>query len=79
MWEGESGWGIHVNPWLIHVNVWQKPLQYCKVISLQLIKTNKKNNVINLLKKLDKKRSLIILLLFINCLLCILFYISLYM
>ena len=24
----------------IHVNVWQKPLQYCKVISLQLIKIN---------------------------------------
>ena len=37
-WEGESGWGIHVNAWLIHVNVFQKPLQYCKVISLQLIK-----------------------------------------
>ena len=35
---GGSGWGTHVNPWLIHVNVWQKPLQYCKVISLQLIK-----------------------------------------
>ena len=35
-------WGIHVNPWLIHVNVWQKPLQYCKVISLQLIKINEK-------------------------------------
>ena len=30
--------GTHVNPWLIHVNVWQKPLKYCKVISLQLIK-----------------------------------------
>ena len=42
MWEGGSGWGIHVNPWLIHVNVWQKPLQYCKVISLQLIKINGK-------------------------------------
>ena len=26
----------HVHPWLIHVNVWQKTLQYCKVISLQL-------------------------------------------
>ena len=39
-WEGGSGWGIHVNPWLIHVNVWQKPLHYCKVISLQLIKIN---------------------------------------
>ena len=39
-WEGGSGWGIHVNPWLILVNVWQKPLQYCKVISLQLIKKN---------------------------------------
>ena len=37
-WEGGSGWGIHVYPWMIHVNVWQKPLQYCKVISLQLIK-----------------------------------------
>ena len=37
--EGEgvgSGWGTDVHPWLIHVNVWQKPLQYCKVISLQL-------------------------------------------
>ena len=44
-WAGESGWGIHVNPWLIHVNVWQKPLQYCKVISLQLIKKKKKETV----------------------------------
>ena len=34
--EGGSAWGTHVHPWLIHVNVWQKPLQYCKVISLQL-------------------------------------------
>ena len=33
---------INVNPWLIHVNVWQKPLQYCKIISLQLIKLNEK-------------------------------------
>ena len=41
-WEGGSGRGTHVNPWLIHVNVWQKPLQYCKVISLQLIKINEK-------------------------------------
>ena len=46
-WEGGTGWGIHVNPWLIHVNVWQKPLQYCKVISLQLIKINgKKKNIV---------------------------------
>ena len=35
-WEGGSGWETHVHPWLIHVNVWQRPLQYCKVISLQL-------------------------------------------
>ena len=40
-----SGWETHVNPWLIHVNVWQKPLQYCKVISLQLIKTNGKKKL----------------------------------
>ena len=32
-WEGGSGWGTDVHPWLIHVNVWQKPLRYCKVIS----------------------------------------------
>ena len=47
--EGGSGWGTHVNPWLIHVNAWQKPLQYCKVISLQLRKLNgkrKKENVL---------------------------------
>ena len=40
--EGGSGWGTHGNSWLIHVNVWQKLLQYCKVISLQLIKINEK-------------------------------------
>ena len=48
LWDNPEGWGgegggsgvqdggIHVHPWLIHVDVWQKPLQYCKVISLQL-------------------------------------------
>ena len=41
-WEGGSGWGTHVNPWLIHITIWQKVLQYCKVISLQLIKINGK-------------------------------------
>ena len=41
-WEGGPGWGIHVNPWLIHFNVWPKPLQCCKVISLQLIKISEK-------------------------------------
>ena len=20
-WEGGSGWGVHINPWLIHVSV----------------------------------------------------------
>ena len=42
--EGELGWGTSVNLWLIHVNVWQKPLQYCKVISLQLIQINEKKS-----------------------------------
>ena len=46
--EGGLGWGTHVNPWLIHVNIWQKPLQYCKVISIQLIRRNEKKNPINL-------------------------------
>ena len=48
-WEGGSGWGTHVNPWLIHVNARQKPLQYCKVMSVQHIKINgeKKKGVLS--------------------------------
>ena len=30
-WEGGSGWGTHVNPWLFHFNVWQNSLQIKKV------------------------------------------------
>ena len=47
--EGELGWGTHVNPWLIHVSIWQKPLQYCKVLSLQLIKINGEKNRSNII------------------------------
>ena len=58
-WRGKgergSGWGTHVNPWLIHVNVWQKPLQYCKIISLQLIKINGKKNLKKGILKKKKK------------------------
>ena len=54
-WEGGSGWGIHINPWLIHVNIWPKPLQHCKVIILQLIKINEKKN-----KKEEQKHKKII-------------------
>ena len=59
-WEGGSGWGTHVNPWLIQVNVWQKPLQYCKVISLQLIKINVKKKYMETIiaKKKTEKRIL---------------------
>ena len=35
-WAGVQDEGPHVYPWLIHADVWQKPAQYCKVISLQL-------------------------------------------
>ena len=54
-WEGGSGWGAHVNPWLIHVNVWKKTLQYCKVISLQLIKINGRKNAIGKKKRFKYK------------------------
>ena len=49
---GGSRWGTHVNPWLIHVNVWQKPLQYCKVISLQLIKIREKKTKLGCWRRL---------------------------
>ena len=45
---GGFGMGGHVYPWVIIVDVWQKPPQYCKVISLQL-------KLINYFKK--EKRS----------------------
>ena len=50
-WLRGMGWGTYVNPWLIHVNVWQQPLQYCKEVSLQLIKIKK-----NLKNQKKKKR-----------------------
>ena len=52
--EGGAGWGTHVNPWLIQVNVWQKALQYCRVISLQLIKINEKNEIMKELEKMQR-------------------------
>ena len=51
--EGGSGWGPHVNLWLIHVNVWQNPLQYCKLISLQLIIINERKMKDKCRKKLQ--------------------------
>ena len=50
--EGGSGWGTHVNVFIsmIHVNIWQKPPQYCKVISLQLIKINGKKKILSIKK-----------------------------
>ena len=45
--EGDSGWRTQAHPWLIHVNAWQKPLQYCEVINLQL-------KLINLQKQFKK-------------------------
>ena len=59
-WDGEGGgrgvWdgGIHVHPWLIHVNVWQKPPQYCKVISFQLKLINLKNTTMLIIKNINK-------------------------
>ena len=45
-WDDPEGMGREIGggfrmgntctPWLTDVNAWQKPLQYCKVISLQL-------------------------------------------
>ena len=41
-WEGGSGWGTHVNPWLFHFNVWQNPLQIKKKIKKKRKKKKEK-------------------------------------
>ena len=50
-WEGGSGWGTRVHPWLILVDVWQN--QY------NIVKLKKKKKLINkngkTLKKKEKK------------------------
>ena len=66
-WEGGSGWGTHVNPWLIHVNVWQKPLQYCKVVNPQLIKINGKQLIIKKKKDTWSRATLRIPFLLLYC------------
>ena len=38
--------GTYVYLRLIHVDVWQKPIQYCKAIILQLKKEKKKKKLI---------------------------------
>ena len=45
-----------------HVNVWQKPLQYCKVISLQLIKINEKKK--NQTKQTNKQKTCLLFQIF---------------
>ena len=42
-----NSWKTHLHSWLIHVNVWQKPPQYCKIISLQLKGKKKKKRRLN--------------------------------
>ena len=51
---GGSGRGTHVNSWLIRVNVWEKPLQYCKVINLQLILKKKEIYLCSILSQVVK-------------------------
>ena len=41
-WEGGSGWGTHVNPWLFHFNVLKNPPQIKKKLKLKLKKKYKK-------------------------------------
>ena len=51
---GMGGVGTYIHPWLIHVDVWQKPPQYCKVISLQLKSINLKKFLKTVLLKIFK-------------------------
>ena len=46
-WEGGSGLGTHVHPWLIHVNVWQNQYSIVKQNKVKIkIKKNKSYTVL---------------------------------
>ena len=45
-WEGGSGLGTHVHPWLIHVNVWQNQYSIVKQNEVK-IKIKKKMKVLD--------------------------------
>ena len=53
-WEGGSGWGTHVNPWLFHFSVWQNSLQIKK--NKKAKKKKKKNASSELLKEHNQCR-----------------------
>ena len=57
-WEGGSGWGTHVNPWLFHFNVWQN--------SLQIKKKKKAKKKWHKIQKKKKKTSLLYSWNFVN-------------
>ena len=44
-WEGDSGLGTHVHPWLIYVNVWQNQYSIVKQNKVK-IKIKKHNSVL---------------------------------
>ena len=56
--EGGIGMGNTCKSMADSCQVWQKPLQYCKVISLQLIKINGEKKKSKKLKKTKKKHNL---------------------
>ena len=58
-WKGGLGWGDTCTP-MADVNVWQKPLQYCKVISLQL----KEINFLKVKKYFQRKLHILLLVQF---------------
>ena len=58
-WEGGSGLGTHVHPWLIHVNVWQNQHSIVKQNKVK-IKIKKKINKIKTVKKVKKKKDVVI-------------------
>ena len=53
-WEGGSGWGTHVNPWLFHFNVWQNPLQIKKKLKKNIKKNTNHGTSSHTQKKQDR-------------------------
>ena len=66
-WEGGSGLGTHVHPWLIHVNVWQNQYSIVKQNKVKIKIKKKKSRDIALPTKVRLVKAMVFPVVLYGC------------